>query len=179
MKKKILVTVRQFMSGIGNLDVDSRIFDGDTKKPITMKHKHPLGHEYDFHLGQISSSLMWAVQDIPDQDRTAKQELDKLYPEGYEFEFYYMPVYFSDAESKKWWNENPQPLKEKLMIEYALKMIKQDGGEVSEEELEKAKANIKRIKPTHQEIMEFWQEYAMIHTATRMLKPVDLNNVVY
>jgi hypothetical protein len=179
MKKKILVTVRQFMSGLGMLDVDSRLFDGDTKNPITIKHTNHQGHEYDFHLGQISSSLLWAVQDIPAQDRTAKQELDKMYPGGYEFEFYYMPVYFVNEESKKWWEEMPQPLREKVMIEHSIKMLHQDGEELPEEELERAKKIIKKIKPTKQEIQEFWQDRAMIHIVTRMLKPVDLNNVIY
>lgn len=95
--KKIFVTVRQFQS-FSSLDVDSRLFDGDTLEPIMRKEE-----DKEWHLGQVSSSIYWAVQDISDQERTARQELDRRYPDGFEFVFFYMPIEFCKYKAKKWW----------------------------------------------------------------------------
>jgi hypothetical protein len=163
-KKKILVTVRQFKSNFVSINVDSRIFDGDTKKPITLKEIDSQGVAYDYHLGQVSSDLLFAVQDISDKDRTVCKELDKLYPQGYEFEFYYLKLYFIEEESKTWWKELPEPLKKKVIFEYGSKMFGN---------------SFKNMKPNKQDIKNIWQDNAMISTAFRILKPVDLNNIIY
>lgn len=163
-KKKILVTVRQFKTNFISVNVDSRLFDGDTKKPIVLKEIDPQGVAYDYHLGQVSSDLIFAVQDISDKNRTVCDELDKLYPQGYEFEFYYLKLYFIEEESKSWWKELPEPLKKKVTFEYGSKMY--------------GKA-FKSMKPNKQDIKNMWQDNVMIKAAFRILKPVDLKNPIY
>lgn len=168
MKNKILVTVRQFKSGIGNIDVDSRLFDGETKQPIIVKYE---SEDTEFHLGQVSSNLAWAVQDIPDQDRTAKKELDKLYPDGFEFEFYYLTTQFIKEESKRWW-ESLSTNREEIILNYHKKLFFET---LPKEELK----NIDMNKISRQDITEMWVNSDMIYAATKKLKPVDTNNLIY
>jgi hypothetical protein len=150
--KKLIVIVKQFKSGNGPMDVDSRIFDGDTLKPIigNINEYHVNGYQ----LGQISSTLLWAVQDIPINN---KQELTRLFPGGYEFEYYFVPLYVSQNESVKWWDELPQPFKVNKSIEFGI--------------------DIRRRIPKL-DLEEMWVSSAMIHFVMRVLKPVDLKQII-
>ena len=174
MKKKIVVIVRQFKSSIGNLDVDSRLYDGDTKEPIFLKEQDPQGNPYDYHIGQISSSLLWAVQDIPDQGRTAKIEMDRRYPKGYEFVFYYIPVDFIKQESAAWWDNMTDEQKKELVIEEGQRVY----GKLTK--LEKDTIRSRKLRHvTQNEVENLWKTNEMVNFAMSKLKPVDLNNVIF
>lgn len=162
-KKKILVTVRQFKSNRTFINVDSRLFDGDTKKPIIIIEKDLKDIKYDYHLGQVSSNLRFAINDINEKNNSLCEELNKLYPQGYEFEFYYLKLYFVEEETKIWWEALDPKIKKKLILDYGEKLYGKD---------------YKAIKPNKQEIEIFWQKNTMINSAFRILKPVNLNNII-
>jgi len=69
--EKLIVKVREFI-GFGNdVDVDSRIYDSKGE-PVIFEGQV---------LGQVSSSLSWAKQDIPNNNG---ERLDEIYPKGWE-----------------------------------------------------------------------------------------------
>lgn len=97
-KKKIIVISKEFKPwgehGL-QIDVDSRMYDGVTGKPIVDKD--------NYILGQVSSDMRWAFQDITTR---YKDDLDKAYGEKleYDFVFYYVTLDFIKTESKSWWD---------------------------------------------------------------------------
>lgn len=150
--KKIIVTVRQFRPSYNpeQWDVDSRMYHEDLTPILDPRE----GRE-NFHMGQISSSLNWAVQDIPDHFKT---ELDEMFPEGYEFEFYYIPLYVVQAEAEKWWEEMSYEEREK------------ESADLSDEDAWDGKLR--------SYLEDRWINKQMVHKVIKLFRPVDLNNIV-
>lgn len=91
MAKKIKVICREFVSSYRENDVDSRMHNEDGTPIISRGGVNMDMDEY--HLGQISSSFIWAVQDCGYE--RYKKHLDKLFPEAKgEFDFEYEFIEF-------------------------------------------------------------------------------------
>lgn len=83
----LIKVIVQEIVGYNGIDVDSRMYD------VNME---PIMHN-DRHLGQISSSLGWAMQDI--SYKRYGKELDELFPGAssefeFSFEFRQLPEKF-------------------------------------------------------------------------------------
>ena len=86
MKKKIIVIVTEFQSQFSGVNVDSRMYE-ENMNPIISKGGINMDQN-DWHLGQISSSLTWAVHDCCYE--RYQPHFDKLFPEqngNFEFEY--------------------------------------------------------------------------------------------
>lgn len=80
--KLIKVVCKEFKTGWSHnpVDVDSRMYH---------ENGEPIIGSRGYHLGQISSSFGWAKQDIQNH---FIDELDELFPEGYEFSFEFLTL---------------------------------------------------------------------------------------
>lgn len=148
-------------------DVDSRLFDGDSLEPIIMTREDGT----KFHLGQVSSSIHWAVQDISDQDRTTKQELDSRYPDGFEFVFYYLPVELCNDKVPRWWTRLSIHEKREAILVTADKIAK-----LSDSQKERIR-NSEETRVTAYQMLSMWIDNQMIHEAVK-LKPINPGNII-
>lgn len=164
MKTKILVASRECKPMWGKeICIDSRFFYSDTLNPIVYIAYDPYERPYDLQMSISSKFIAEARREVIDSHY--KEELDKIFPEGYEFEFYLITHEFAKIESKFWWDTLVQSLKTQYLINY---FHEYNPKPATESEIR----SLGKFTPDAELIKKLWIKNEMIQSAIKNLKPL-------